>query len=305
MSIKNSSIPDDIMKYEYKRFFDFVKDFSGERVASLLEYQDLSNVECLLACQDPLEILSLDSDDLLELKKKTCIKLNDNSYAILPGIKSKMNILTKALLKKYNELKKEASKISSNITMTNNLSTTALTTTNSVRSSDQSSRILEPISSLSNTSSTAETRIKQHIKQLINDWCKRTIENENSDERHFQLIENRDYEIIIDIVSTKVVIRCECGAVSTLGQKDKNYVLSNYIRHLTKSNPCPMVQQKLKEINENSITDVGSTRENTNTSVDVAIDPTSSLPPSTQTSLMTRKRTKEFNPLLMKKMKKK
>lgn len=63
---KNLIIPNDIMEFEHDRFYEFVKHFSGEKLACLLEFQDISNVECLFACKDPLEILSLDSDDLLD-----------------------------------------------------------------------------------------------------------------------------------------------------------------------------------------------------------------------------------------------
>jgi len=89
---KNLDIPQNIIDLVDDQFFKFVKQFCGEKVAILLEFQDINNVECLLACKDPLEILTMDSDDLLNLKKKTCVKLNNNTYAVLSGIKNKMNI---------------------------------------------------------------------------------------------------------------------------------------------------------------------------------------------------------------------
>ncbi len=79
------------MELEDDRFFEFVKHYSGEKVGNLLEFQDLTNVDCLLVCADPLEILSFDLDDLLDLKKKTCVKLNNNTFVVLPGIKSKID----------------------------------------------------------------------------------------------------------------------------------------------------------------------------------------------------------------------
>ena len=72
------------MELKNDGFFEFVKHFSGEKVAILLEFQDISNVDCLLVCDDPLEIITFDSDDLLDLKKKTCVKLNNNSFTVLP-----------------------------------------------------------------------------------------------------------------------------------------------------------------------------------------------------------------------------
>ncbi|CAF2895383.1 unnamed protein product [Rotaria sp. Silwood2] len=128
MSNKNNVSPDNVMEFEDERFFEFVRSFVGEKLATLLEYQDINSVHCLLAADDPFEILSYDSDDLLDLKKKTCIKLNTNAFSVLPGIKSKMILLKNALIKKQNELKKRNKKMSSNIPMSNNISSITSTT---------------------------------------------------------------------------------------------------------------------------------------------------------------------------------
>ncbi|CAF4874668.1 unnamed protein product, partial [Rotaria socialis] len=78
----NSNVPSDVMQLKGDTFFDFIKQYSGEKVANLLELQDIINLNCLLACKDPLELLLLDSDDLLDLKKATCLKLNNNSFTV-------------------------------------------------------------------------------------------------------------------------------------------------------------------------------------------------------------------------------
>ena len=111
---KSHTLPQDIMELEDTTFFDFVKKFSGEKITLILESQDINSVQCLLACNDPFEILSYDSDELLDLKKKTCVKLNNNSFVVLPGLKTKMEFLTSALIKKRNDLKKTISRTSSN-----------------------------------------------------------------------------------------------------------------------------------------------------------------------------------------------
>ncbi|CAF4934242.1 unnamed protein product [Rotaria socialis] len=81
----NSNVPSDVMQLKGDTFFDFIKQYSGEKVANLLELQDIINLNCLLACKDPLELLLLDSDDLLDLKKAACLKLNNNSFTVFPG----------------------------------------------------------------------------------------------------------------------------------------------------------------------------------------------------------------------------
>lgn len=87
------------MELENDQFFDFVKQYSGEKAALLLKFQDISNADCFIKCNDPFEILSYDSNDLLELKKEAFVKLKNNSYVVLPGVKCKLNLLKNALFK--------------------------------------------------------------------------------------------------------------------------------------------------------------------------------------------------------------
>ena len=203
------------MKLEDDGFFEFVKLFSGEKLVTLFKFQDISNAECLLGCGDPFEILSFDSDDFLNLKQKMGIKLNDNSFAVLPGIKSKMKLLKDALIKKRNELKRKAPKTISSIVSTNNTSSIALSAENSNRSS----------SSLVIISKT-EDELKQHLIYLLDEWCIKM--KKDSNQQDVQLKEGIDYQIIINFTSSKVLIRCQCGANSTLGQKNNNYIVSYF-----------------------------------------------------------------------------
>ncbi|CAF4171079.1 unnamed protein product [Rotaria sp. Silwood2] len=224
MLTKSFDIPQNIMDLEGNEFFDFIKQYSGEKVAILLEFQDISNVNCLLACHDPLEILSFDSNDLLDLKKTTCVKLNNNSFTVLPGIKTKMNLLKSTLMKKYNALKKDVSKISSNIFLTNNLSVNTLVNNNINTSTDSFVNTSLNSSSSGIIDLKAEDQIKQYLIEALNDWCKKMNQNNINNNKILKLQENIDYEIIVDINGKKVLIRCQCGATSTLGRKENTYI---------------------------------------------------------------------------------
>jgi hypothetical protein len=135
-----------------------VKSFAGQKLATLVEFQDINNVNCFLACDDPFERLSYDLNDLLELKKQMCVKLNTNLFVVLPGIKSKMMLLKNALTKKRNDLKKETPKIPSNI-MKNNLSSNSSATDYSSNSTHSSAQQLVNNSSSSATSSNFEENL--------------------------------------------------------------------------------------------------------------------------------------------------
>lgn len=80
--------------------------------------------------------------------------------------------------------------------------------------------------------------------------------------------------------------------------------MSNYIRHLTSRNPCLMVQQKLKPVNEIMTSDVNLTSDNIDTSIDPIPNSTSDINPSIQTPLEKRKKNEVAHSLLIKKKKK-
>ncbi|CAF2961111.1 unnamed protein product [Rotaria sp. Silwood2] len=222
MSNNASILPDNIMELENDHFFKFVQIFSGEKLATLLEFQDITNAQCLLACDDPFEIISFDSDDLLDLKKKICIKLNNNSFAVLPGIASKMKILKAALLKKHNEIKKEAQKKSLNVVSIPDAPSTILSAQISTSSTDLSVPNSSSASSSLTTGLKTIHEYKEHIIYLLDNWCLK-IRLEYHQPK-FLLKESLDYEIIINLILKKAVIQCQCGSNTTLGQKDTNFI---------------------------------------------------------------------------------
>ncbi|CAF3886684.1 unnamed protein product [Rotaria sp. Silwood1] len=251
-------------------------------------------------CDDPFELLSYDSNDLLELKKQMCLKLNTNLFVVLPGIKSKMMLLKNALTKKSNELKKETPKIYSNI-MANNVTSNSSATDYSSNSTYSSAQQLVKNSSSSATSSNFKENLKIHLINLLNDWVDKMEQNKN--QKNFQITEGIDYEIIVNSIVNKVLIKCQCGIISTLGQKNNSYVLSNYIRHLTNKNPCAMVQEKLENTRQNMTSSVVSTLDNSNTSVDPTLNNVPNSISPIQTSLEKRKRNQTSSSSLLKKKK--
>ncbi|CAF2157458.1 unnamed protein product, partial [Rotaria magnacalcarata] len=297
---KNIVIPQNVMELENDQFFDFVKQCPGEKVALLLKFQDISNVDCFLGCNDPFEILSFDSNDLLDLKKEIGVKLNNNSYVILPGVKCKVNMLKNALVKLSNQLKK-TSKTLSDTVIRNSTLTTDLIVNNSNNSANTFSVSLMTTSASPNNNLTPEEKLKLQTIESLNDWCQKM--KESNGQKMFQLKENIDYEIFIDIIGKKVLVKCQCGKTTMLGQKDNNFILSNFFRHLIHRNPCRMVQEKLECPSENSSDPVASTFDNMNASVEMTINPTSNINSSIQTSTGKRKGSKTLNPSVIKKKK--
>ncbi|CAF1536265.1 unnamed protein product [Adineta steineri] len=75
--------------------------------------------------------------------------------------------------------------------------------------------IQESINSLSSIadSYTTEDKLKQHLIHLINDWCLKT--EDSNDRPAFRLKEDVDYQIMINLLSDKVIIECQCGRDGT------------------------------------------------------------------------------------------
>ncbi|CAF4342054.1 unnamed protein product, partial [Rotaria magnacalcarata] len=136
----------------------------------------ISNVDCFLGCNDPLDILLFDSNDLLDLKKEICVKLNNNSYLILPGVKCKVNLLKNTLVKLSKQLKR-TSKTSLNTVIRNSPSTTDLIVNNSNNSSNTFSVTSITTSTAPNNNLTPEEKLKQQIIEPLNDWCQKMKEN--------------------------------------------------------------------------------------------------------------------------------
>lgn len=226
MSDRSSSVPNNIFELENEEFFEFVRYFSGEKLAILLQFQEITNVQCFLDCDDPFEILSFDSDDLLDLKKKLCVKLNNNSFAVLPGIKSKMKLLKNVLTKKRNQFRREPSKPSTDIVAINNTSSIILTAENLTYSSNSSTQLPINISSSSAATLTTNDEQKQHIIHLLDEWCEKV--KEDSNQQHIKLKEGVDYELIVDYMSNKALIKCQCGTSTTLGKKKNSYIVSHF-----------------------------------------------------------------------------
>ncbi|CAM4819730.1 unnamed protein product [Rotaria magnacalcarata] len=170
MSDRSSMVPNNVFEFENEEFFEFVKFVSGEKMAILLQFQEITNVQCFLDCDDPFEILS-----------------------------------------------RESPKTSPDIVARNNASSIILTTDNLTYSSNSSTQPSINISSSSAVTLTINDEQKQHIIQLLDEWREKI--KEDSNQQHIKLKEGVDYELIVDYMPNKALIKCQCGTSTTLGKK--------------------------------------------------------------------------------------
>ena len=165
--INTRHIPDDVFSYQNEQFYDFVREYIGQKQAILLAFQEISNANIFLNCGSALNILELDSAALISYKESFCLKFNDNSYTVLPGIESSFSYLTKLLTKKRDEMARIAKQsrsvcASSTVSVTNANDNTNMTIT-----FNSSSLIPVRASSESNGGSVDITKSINHQRNRI------------------------------------------------------------------------------------------------------------------------------------------
>ncbi|CAM4832721.1 unnamed protein product [Rotaria magnacalcarata] len=105
----------------------------------------------------------------------------------------------------------------------NNTSSIILTADNLTYSSNSSTQPSINISSSPAVILTINDEQKQHIIHLLHEWCDKIKENNN--QQRIKVKEGVDYELIVDYMSNKALIKCQCGISTTLGQKKNAYIV--------------------------------------------------------------------------------
>jgi hypothetical protein len=211
-------LPDDLFSYQDERFYDFVEKFIRKKQAGLLKFEEISSADIYLNCTNVLGVLKLDSAALLPLKESLCLKLDDNSFIVLPGIKSSFSYLTELLTKKKDDLARTARQ-GKNFSIPPTLSTiTNININNTTSISNSSAHTASAISSQSDVeqSDSVKTmnRHKKHIVCSVTEWIQKN--REKLGDSDLTITEGRDYHVTVTVDPALAIIRCRCGIKSTL-----------------------------------------------------------------------------------------
>lgn len=76
----------DVLSFRNQLFYDLVKQECGDIILEIMQLQDISSVDCLLDLSDIFAFLQQDSDELITIKKKAGIFLNDGGYVLKTGL---------------------------------------------------------------------------------------------------------------------------------------------------------------------------------------------------------------------------
>ncbi|CAF3784528.1 unnamed protein product [Rotaria sp. Silwood1] len=203
MLLDISQLPQDVLTYTNKRFFDFIEGFCGKDEADLLSIQAIRSVDSFLFIEDVYSIFTVDSEDVIEIQTRCAFKNRNGTFTVKPGIKSSLNYVL-SLLK---EMKKEAIKQKKN----HLVSTPLIVSTTLVNGVDSSSidTVISPFISKKN-----EAEHNEFIITSIEQWFVQNTSAINF--RNINFVCGIDYHLKFSPSLDKVEVLCSCGSTSSL-----------------------------------------------------------------------------------------
>jgi hypothetical protein len=87
----------EVLSFRNDTFYNLVEEQCGTVVVEIMQAQDISSVDCLLDINNIFTFLELDSDELIPLKKKAGILLNDGRFVVKKGIIHKVETFLSTL----------------------------------------------------------------------------------------------------------------------------------------------------------------------------------------------------------------
>ncbi|CAF2975277.1 unnamed protein product [Rotaria sp. Silwood2] len=92
-----NNLTEEVLSYRNDAFYSLVEEQCGTVVLEIMQAQDISSISCLLGIQNIFTFLELDSDELIPLKRKAGIILNDGRFIVKKGIIYKVETFLHAL----------------------------------------------------------------------------------------------------------------------------------------------------------------------------------------------------------------
>ena len=90
-------LPTNVFKLRGEEFFQLVQEQCGATMVEILRYLEVMSADCLLHIEDLFSFFHYDSPDLLAIKKKVGITLNDGSFKVKIGLSIQANNFIKSL----------------------------------------------------------------------------------------------------------------------------------------------------------------------------------------------------------------
>jgi hypothetical protein len=98
-----SVLPDDMFTLKGEEFYRVVRSLVGEVISDILEIQLINSAENFLHTSNVFDVFKYDSEDIDEIKLKSCFKMRNGEYTIRTGVLNNMKYLETVLKKKLEE----------------------------------------------------------------------------------------------------------------------------------------------------------------------------------------------------------
>jgi hypothetical protein len=87
----------EVLSFRNEAFYNLIEQYCGDIVLEIIQAQDISSVECLLDIGNIFAFLELDSNELIPLKRRAGLILNNGGFVVKKGILYKFETLLSAL----------------------------------------------------------------------------------------------------------------------------------------------------------------------------------------------------------------
>ncbi|CAF1621495.1 unnamed protein product [Rotaria sordida] len=98
-----SVLPDNIFTLKGEEFFHAIRSLVGEVICNILQIQMIDSAQNFLNTVDVFEIFKYDSEEIDNIKTKSCFKMRNGEYIIRTGVLNNMTYLKTILKKKIEE----------------------------------------------------------------------------------------------------------------------------------------------------------------------------------------------------------
>ncbi|CAF2942254.1 unnamed protein product [Rotaria sp. Silwood2] len=99
-------LPSDLLTYHDDDFYNLINQLVGPDEVALLKIQGIRTVNTFLDISNIFDIVNIDSEEIDDIKTKSCFILKNDSYVIRPGSKASIEYLRDLFEKKQDEILK-------------------------------------------------------------------------------------------------------------------------------------------------------------------------------------------------------
>lgn len=227
-----SIVPSNVFSLRGDPFYKFIQDIASEDLKDLLAIQKISTARCFLNT-NPLDLLRIRSDDplIIELQNRLSFKLADGGHVVLAGVNGDVHYLAEIL-----------SMYSDRMTKQQRTESGSRDATKTNEENGESTANMSDVPSVIQPSTLSIEEHRHYLSEQIRTWWEKARHKHHLEE--YQLIDPRDYQMIID--ANSAIIMCSCRVqINLVRPRDRpHYQLSNFYKHLNENRKCKVLRQQ-------------------------------------------------------------